>query len=1130
MKAWTPSPTTSRNRLTSHIERIHANKVKQNKKKIHKLLIANRGEIAIRIARAAAELGIETVSVYSVDDAHALHLRAANQSYALNGSGAAAYLDIVQIIRAASQTACDAIHPGYGFLSENAEFARACQDSSLTFVGPEPQVLELFGNKARARAFADCCGVPVPRGVDQPVSLDEARDFLAALGPGAAIMVKAIAGGGGRGMRVVLSPDELEEAYTRCRSEAQSAFGQDQVYVESYVRNARHIEVQVAGDGVDVVHFGERDCSIQRRHQKILEIAPCPSLRPAVREKLMQASLAMARNAGYSGLGTFEYLVSDTGLHGEGESEFTFIEANPRIQVEHTVTEEVMGVDLVQIQLQLAQGELLRDIGLSQSSIGAPRGFAIQARVNMDTGGDLTGSGRLEVFDLPSGLGVRIETLGYAGYEPSANFDALLAKIVVHHASANFSSAVDRTYRALSEFQIRGTPHNLELLKNILQHPIFRGGLATTEFMDFHSEELLKAGAGVHPRLFVEERGGATSHQTAEEIKNELVTNGTPVESPLRGVLLEVSVEIGQSISSGQQIALVESMKMEHSISAGQDGTVLSILANVGEVVQAGAPIVAIEVANHDTGLTLLPDGEEGESTKTREDLAEVLRVHELTLDSARPEAVAKRHGQGMRTARENVQDLCDPGTFFEYGALATAAMRSTHSTAELQRISPADGFISGLASVNGDLFPPERSQCLVGAYDYTVFAGTQGHIGHKKHDRLFKLAESARLPLILFTEGGGGRPKDSDNIAGVNLANPTFWHLGRLSGVVPTIGIAAGRCFAGNAAILGMCNIVIATRGSTIGMGGPVMIEGAGFGVVKPEEVGPALMHAQTGNVDILASDEADAVRQAKQCLSYFQGRVNKWDCADQARLRNLIPERRTRAYNIRQVIDVLSDTDSVTEIRSEFGPGAVTALVRIEGRPMGIIANNPARLAGAIGSDEAAKMNFFAKLCDDFNLPILSLCDTPGIMVGPDAEKTRVVRNAAAMFTTGARLKVPFFTIVLRKAYGLGAMAMGGGSFHESSFFSIAWPTAEFGAMGLEGQVRLGFKAELEAIADPKAREQRFKELVDMLYERGKAVHIAPNLSIDDVIDPALSRDWIVKGLLARAPPAAIAPAPHR
>lgn len=1085
-------------------------------KKISRLLIANRGEIAIRIARAAAELGIDTVCVYSEDDANALHVRAGGHAYALQGAGVNAYLDIAQIIEAARTTHCDAIHPGYGFLSENAEFALRCLDASLTFVGPSPAALELFGNKAGARAFANSCGVPTPRGIDEPVTLDEAREFMAMLGPGAAIMVKAIAGGGGRGMRVVLLPAELEEAYSRCRSEAKSAFGQDQVYVESYVRDARHIEVQVAGDGHDVVHFGERDCSIQRRHQKILEIAPSPSLGAPMRQKLEQASMAMARGARFRSLCTFEYLVSDGGPDGEGE--FVFIEANPRIQVEHTVTEEVMGIDLVQIQLQLAQGERLKDLGLSQQSIGTPRGYAIQARINMDTGGDLSGSGRLEVFDLPSGLGVRIETLGYAGYEPSANFDALLVKVVVHHASTKFTSVVDRMYRALSECQIRGTSHNLRLLKDVLQHPLFRAGQATTEFFDRNGEELLKGNADSHPRIFVEDRNPQPADAPGEPMHSPM-TDGTHVESPLRGRILEISVDLGQSVRSGQQLALIEAMKMEHSITAGQSGIVHAIFARVGDVLQAGAPIMAIEEANDQAGTALPVGNHEDANTQMRGDLAEALSAHALTLDSARPEAVARRHQQGMRTARENLEDLCDPGSFYEYGALATAAMRSTHSMTELQRISPADGFISGLASVNGHLLPPDRSQCLVASYDYTVFAGTQGHVGHKKHDRLFKLAGSAHLPVVLFAEGGGGRPKDSDNIAGVNLANPTFWHLGRLSGVVPIIGIAAGRCFAGNAAILGMCNIVIATRGATIGMGGPVMIEGAGLGVVKPEEVGPALMHAQTGNVDILVNDEAEAVRQAKRCLSYFQGRVDQWVCADQSQLRNLIPERRTRAYNIRQAINVLSDIDSVTEIRAEFGQGVVTALARIEGRPIGFIANNPARVAGAIGAEEASKMNFFLKLCDDFHLPIVSLCDTPGIMVGPDAEKTGLVRNAAAMFNTGARLKVPFFTIVLRKAYGLGAMAMGGGSFHESSFFSIAWPTAEFGAMGLEGQVRLGFKAELEAIADHEARQRRFHELVNLLYERGKAVHIAPNLSIDDVVDPAVSRDWIVKGLLAKA-----------
>jgi len=1074
------------------------------------ILIANRGEIAVRVARAASELGLRTVSVHSADDERSLHRRAADVDLPLDAVGPAAYLDIERIVAAAHASGCGAVHPGYGLLSENAAFARRCEQQGLVFVGPSPQVLELFGDKCRARALAQSLGVPVPEGTSGATTLDEAREFMASLGPGAAVMVKAVAGGGGRGMRLVEQPDELAQAYERCRSEARTAFGLDAVYVEAVIRRARHVEIQIVSDARDVVALGERDCSVQRRHQKLVEIAPSPTLSPQLRARITAAAARMAEAAAFRGVGTFEFLVdADT-------PRFVFIEANPRIQVEHTVTEEVMGVDLVKSQILLARGATLAQIGLAPDRLPQPRGFAIQLRINMESGG----GGALTAFDMPSGPGIRVDTSGYNGYAPNPNFDALLAKLVVHNPSARFDDVVERAYRALCECRLQGVPTNVGFLQNLLRHPAFREGSVTTRFVDEHLDELQAPHPAGHRQHYFADAAVPAAPREPE------ATDGgdrdpSLVVAPMRGSILQITVTEGERVRAGQQIAVLESMKMEHELTAPFGGVVRELLAAPASVVQAGAPIVRIDALDDDDAPAA--GGERDALARSpRADLQEVLARYERTLDAARPAAVARRRKTGQRTARENIADLCDPGSFAEYGALAVAGQRGRYGYDELLDISPADGFIYGLATVNGGVFGPERSRCMVASYDYTVFAGTQGFIGHKKHDRMFLLAESARLPVVILTEGGGGRPHDVDNLGGVNLANPTFWHFARLSGLVPLVGIASGRCFAGNAALLGCCDVVIATKDATIGMGGPVMIEGAGLGAVKPEDVGPAAMHARQGVVDILAQDEAQAVRFAKKYLSYFQGPLADWRCLDQQALQHVIPERRTRAYDIRRVIEVLADEDSVLELRPSFGEALVTALIRIEGRPMGLVANNPKHQAGALGSDESDKFCRFVQLCDAFDLPILSLCDTPGIMVGADAERTALVRHSSRIFVTAANITVPYFTIVLRKAYGLGAMAMGGGSFHQGSFFTVAWPTGEFGAMGLEGQIKLGHRDELAAIADPGERERRYRELVDALYERGKALNVAPFLSFDAVIDPAQSRRWILRGLDSFPPPA--------
>jgi acetyl-CoA carboxylase carboxyltransferase component len=510
------------------------------------------------------------------------------------------------------------------------------------------------------------------------------------------------------------------------------------------------------------------------------------------------------------------------------------------------------------------------------------------------------------------------------------------------------------------------------------------------------------------------------------------------------------------------------------------------------------------------------PLNKETDPNPMRPDLAEVVVRHSFGLDENRPAAVAKRQQKNLRTARANVDDLCDAGSFIEYGALAIAAQRVRRSEDDLISKTPTDGLIAGIGSVNGSLFGDDNARCMVMAYDYTVLAGTQGYFNHKKMDRMLKLAHEQRLPLVFFAEGGGGRPGDVDAtgvmVAGLDLS--TFGSFARLSGRVPVVGVVSGPCFAGNAALLGCCDVIIATKNSNIGMGGPVMIEGGGLGVFKPEEVGPMDVQTQNGVVDIEVANDIEAVAVAKQYLSYFQGTTPQWEAANQLRLRDLIPENRKRVYDVRTVIKAMADTDSFLELRPKFGPGMITGFLKIEGRPFGVIANNCMHMAGAIEAEGADKVARLMQVCNAHGLPILSLCDTPGFMVGPEIEKRAQVRHVCRMFVIGSHLTVPYFTIVLRRGYGLGAMAMAKGGFHES-FFTAAWPTGEFGAMGLEGAVKAGFKKELTAIVDPQERETVYEKLVAQLYERGKAINMASYLEIDAVIDPADTRKWIMQGL---------------
>jgi acetyl-CoA carboxylase carboxyltransferase component/biotin carboxyl carrier protein len=907
-------------------------------------------------------------------------------------------------------------------------------------------------------------------------------------------MVKAVAGGGGRGLRPVAREEDVPEAMRRCASEAASAFGDGRVYAEQLLTGARHIEVQLLGDGTGAVAvLGDRDCSLQRRRQKLIEIAPAV-LDDAVRGRLAQAAVALAGSCRYRGLATAEFLVRG--------QEIAFLEVNPRLQVEHTVTEQVTGLDLVELGLRVADGARLGELALEAVT---PRGAAIQARVNAEAlqpdGTFLPGAGTLSRFQPPAGHGVRVDTAAYPGYEVSPRYDSLLAKVITE--GSTLAEAARRAVRALGEFGVAGVPVNTGLLQALLRLP----GLGTLDvgYLDAHATELAAEAGDAGEAGALGAAGGAREEERAGDAG--IPDGHAAVPAPLTGTVVSVAVTPGQLVAAGEELLVLEAMKMEHEVRAQTAGRVAGVQVGVGATVSAGTVLVTLAgTEDADAGPA---EAAEVPLDHIRPDLAEARERHRTGLDAGRPEVTGRRHGAGRRTARENIADLVDEGSFTEYGAMVIAAQRRRRALDDLIARTPADGLVLGTARVGG-------RPVAVMSYDYTVLAGTQGHMNHRKTDRLLELVRRERLPLVMFAEGGGGRPGDTDTTSVGGLDVPTFRLTAELSGQVPLVAVVSGYCFAGNAALAGACDVIIATPEASLGMGGPAMIEGGGLGVVAPDEVGPMSVQVPNGVVDLLVPDEAAAVAAARRYLSYFSGPLPDAEAGDQRRLRQLIPENRVRAYDVRPVIEALCDTGSVLELRAGFGTGILTALVRIGGHPVGLLANNPLHLGGAIDGDAADKATAFLRLCEAHRIPVCSLVDTPGFMVGPEVERTAVVRRFGAMFVAGARLTVPVCAVVLRKAYGLGAMAMTAGDLRRPAI-TVAWPTGEFGGMGLEGAVRLGYRRELDAIEDPGARQARYEQLVAEQYTRGKALSTAMAFEIDDVIDPADTRT-VIAGVLAR------------
>ncbi len=1048
--------------------------------------------------RTARELGLRTIAVYSTDDTAGAHVRAADEAVPLPGAGVAAYLDREAIVAAAREAGADLIHPGYGFLSEHAEFARLCAKAGLSFIGPDPAALELFGDKSTARATARAVGVPVLPAVEGPADVEQVRAFFAERSDG--IMIKALAGGGGRGMREVRSADALDDAYRACVAEAELGFGDPAVYAEALMPAPRHIEVQVVAapgaSGTVALALGDRDCSLQRRHQKVVEIAPAQHLSSELRRALHEAAVRVCAGVDYRGVATVEFLVSG--------QRFVFLEVNPRIQVEHTVTEEVTGVDLVAVQFAIARGAGIEELGLpdgvrsdsgegSSDTVAPAHGVAVQVRVNAESlaadGSVRPTAGTLTAFTPPTGPGVRVDTHLRPGETVNPRFDSLLAKVVVH-SRVDLSAALRKARAALDEFVLVGVDTNLGMLRALLADDRLNGEVTT----DHLAERL--------PRLLVSAGISAPAADSDPESDHETIRAG------MTGVVVETAV-VGATVAAGGEVALLEAMKMQHVVAAPDSVRIERVLVRAGQTVGPDTALVVVSPVDTDPDAVDVAD--EVDFDTVRDDLAQVHQRHHITLDEARPAAVAKRHALHRRTARENIADLVDAGSFVEYGALTVAAQRGHRTEEDLIANTPADGLVAGLATVGADLFG-RAAEVAVLSYDYTVMAGTQGLNGHAKTDRLLDIAARRGIPVVLFTEGGGGRPGDFDGQRTAGLDLPTFRALAELRGRVPLVAIVSGRCFAGNAALAGVCDVIIATPDANIGMGGPAMIEGGGLGVFRPEDIGPVEVQRRNGVIDIVADDEAHAVATARRYLSYFQGDIPDWAAPDARAARQAVPENRLRAYDVRRVLESIADVGMVLELRPDYGVGVVTALIRVEGVAYGVFANDCRHLGGAIDGAAADKLTDFLTLCREHRLPVVSLCDTPGFMVGPDAEQEATVRRFGRLFVAGARMSAPFGMVILRKAYGLGAMAMAAGSLRTPQF-TIAWPTGEIGAMGLEGAVRLGFRKQLEEITDPRERAELFDRLVETAYAHGKALTAATTFELDDVIDPADTRRWIAR-----------------
>ena len=1128
---------------------------------LKRVLIANRGEIAIRIARAAAALGMESVSVHAPADELSLHTRVTDQTRQI-GAGAdpvRAYLDIDAIIEAARETGCDCVHPGYGFLAENAEFARRCLAEELTFVGPGPEALALFGDKVAARELAKREGVPIIPGSQTALAgTTDAAEVAGELGY--PVMLKAAAGGGGRGMRRVDDRAEMAAAFASAQREAEAAFGDGALFIEKLIDRPRHIEVQVLADRHgEVVHLYERDCSIQLRNQKVIEIAPAPGLDDALRQRILDDALRLAKAGGLVNAATIEFLVApNLGVH-------FFIECNPRIQVEHTVTEEATGIDLVEAQFRIAAGERLGELGITrQSDIAPPRRYAVQARVVA------TGAGTITAYREPAGRGVRVDACGYLGLSPPPQFDPMFAKVIgASNSTGTLESALERTARALADFHIAGLPTNLASLRAILERPEVRAGDARTTLLADHRELLTaaeRAPAPASPRTLFEAQaaalgGGASRVPTALQSLTpgpslEVRDGEAGVECPMAGSVVELAAAPGSEVAAGDVLMVVSAMKMETAVTAPCAGVVAELAPlEVGGAVAAGQIVATITPTDgagplrthgEDTWAPLLDE------VKTLQDIA-----HARFAPGSTDPGVVRQRARGKLTCRERIDLLLDPGTFHEVGSIAGFA--SYDADGRIAEFTPSN-HIGGWGRIDG-------RTAVVCADDFTSRGGhADGSIGGKSNhlDRLSLEFKCPSIRLLDGSSGGGsvaamvprqqaaGESNAQESSGAITAGRPRVaggggsflpGHLGSSMfaeqlGCVPVVNMLLGSVVGIGAAkaVLGHFSVMVKDIAQLFVAGPPVVAHAMGYDITK-EDLGDWRVHCRNGSVDNLAESEEEAVAQTRRFLSYLPSSVYEAppvvansDPADrrEEELFGLIPRKRTTTFDVRRAIRLMADKDSFFELGALWGTDQVVGFARFNGHPVGILASDSRHVnGGALTADGCDKLRRHIDVCDLFHLPIVNLIDNPGFAVGLEHERAGTIRKGGEWMIAFAQASVPIFTVIMRRSFGVA-----GNNFatpRSGASVRVAWPAADVGGIPPEGGIEAAYKRQLAEAADPVALRAEINARIESA--RGP---IGPlnRFQMEEMIDPRDTRrwicDWIDTAWKIVTHPAGLAPRP--
>ena len=1101
-----------------------------------RVLIANRGEIAIRIAKSATALGLESVGVYPAIDALSLHTRCMTESHEIGtaADAVAAYLNADMLVQTAKSRGCDCLHPGYGFLSENAAFAALCAAEGVTFIGPSPETLALFGDKVRARTLAESLDIPVVPGSAKPIeSAREAEKLAHDLGY--PVMLKAAAGGGGRGMRVVERAEQMAEAFERCCSEAQAAFGDGAVFLERLIARPRHIEVQILADSSgNVVHLHERDCSVQLRHQKVVEVAPAPGLDPTLREQMLTAAITLVKAAAYVNAGTVEFLVSpETG-------EYFFIECNPRIQVEHTVTEQVTGIDLVEAQFRIAAGETLASLGLGdQHAVGTPRGFAVQARVVAAS------TGRITAYKEPSGAGVRVDGCGYLGYAPPPQFDPLLAKLIC--TAGSYAAAMTRTRQTLDEFHLGGLRTNLHQLRAILAHPSVRAGDARTSLLA-ETPELssasFSAAEGSALALLEQQAArlgvtapGPVAAQTARLPALEVAEGQEAVQCPLESSVVEVRVRVGDRVSPGDTLLVVSAMKMETLVTAGCAGVIAALQPlRAGDTVAAGQ-VVAVVSPSH----AVTPQAKES-TQPWKAVLEEVALLRKFAKQRLEPGSddpgVVRQRSRGKLTCRERVELLLDEGSFREVGSVAGFASYDE------------DGAIVGFTPANsvGGWGKIDRRGVVVCADDFTSRGGHADGAIAAKSGYLDRLATEMRLPSIRLLDGssGGGsvaamvpaQKKEGESSAkesagAIKAGRPRVaggggsylpGHLGSSMyaeqlATIPVVNLLLGSVVGIGAAkaVLGHFSVMVRDIAQLFVAGPPVVSHAMGYDITK-EELGGWHIHCTNGAVDNLAESEEEAMAMTRTFLSYLPSSVYEVPPVHAAsandpidrreeELATLIARKRTTTFDIRQAIRLMADRDSFFEIGPLWGTDQVTGFVRFNGYPLGVIASDSQHAnGGALTADGCDKLTRHLDLCDLFHLPLLNLVDNPGFAVGLEHEKTGTIRKGAEWMIAFAQVRVPIFTVLMRRSFGVAGNNYATPRSEPS--MRVTWPAADVGGIPPEGGIEAAYKRQLAEADDPVAFRAELNARIESV--RGPLGPLN-KFQIEEMIDPRDTRRYI-------------------